>query len=367
MLHVSQLPSHPVVIWFGRIGDMIMLSALLEILHRRYGRPCRIIGAGAWSAEIYRSHRDVAEVICLGRHTAFFLDRQWWRAVGTLRAERAVPVYVCEDFPRKLPRIRRLLRWSGTPDSHCVFMDEMLAAAGRRGRAPEHWVDRLVALGRCTPPAFRAADFPWPEPVPRCAPRLEIAPAERAECEAWLAARGWLGRPLVLVQPGNQRTMKSGTRPRVRIDDDKAWPVDRWAALLAHVQRRMPQAVVLLVGAPQEAAFLESVRAAAKVSSVELAMLPLRRLFALCAVSHSMISVDTGPAHAAAAVGLPLVVLFGASPPQLWQPRSAARSPVVGIGGAPAASRVDEIAEPVVFDAWCGLVEHLSAGSAVAG
>ncbi|MGH8295572.1 MAG: glycosyltransferase family 9 protein [Steroidobacteraceae bacterium] len=345
---------------------MIMLSALLEILHRRYGRPCRIIGAGAWTAEIYRSHRDVAEVICLGRHTAFFLDRRWWRAVRTLRAERAAPVYVCEDFPRKLPRIRRLLRWSGTPDSHCVFMDEMLAAAQRRAEAPEHWVDRLVALGRCTPAAFREGDSPWPEPAPRCAPRLEISPAERTECEAWLAARGWLGRPLILVQPGNQRTMKSAARPRVSPGDDKAWPVDRWAALLTHVQQRMPQAVVLLVGAPQEMAFLESIRAVAKRSSVDIAVLPLRRLFALCAVSHCMISVDTGPAHAAAAVGLPLVVLFGASSPRLWQPRSAVRSPVIGIGGAPVATRVDELPEPVVFAAWCRLLEQLNAGTAAA-
>ena len=56
---VSKAPSNPVVIWFGRIGDMIMLSTLLEILHRRFGRPCRVIGAGAWTKEIYRSHRDV--------------------------------------------------------------------------------------------------------------------------------------------------------------------------------------------------------------------------------------------------------------------------------------------------------------------
>jgi ADP-heptose:LPS heptosyltransferase len=366
MLPVPQSPSQPVVIWFGRIGDMIMLSALLEILHRRYGRPCRVIGAGAWTAQIYRSHRDVAEVICLGRHTAFLLDRQWWRAVRMLRAERAAPVYVCEDFPRKLPRIRRLLRWSGTPEARCVFMDEMLAAAQRRGQAPEHWVDRLVALGRCTPSALKESDFPWPEPAPRGAPRLEIAPAERAECQAWLAARGWLGRPLVLVQPGNQRTMKSGTRPRISPGDDKAWPVDRWAALLAHVQQRMPQAVILLVGAPQEAAFLESIRAATRPATVAIAVLPLRRLFALCAASHSMISVDTGPAHAAAAVGLPLVVLFGASPPRLWRPRSAVGSPVVGVGGAPAASRVDEIQEPEVFEAWCRLLEPLQAQTAEA-
>ena len=39
-------PLQPIVIWFGRVGDMIMLTALLEILHRRFGRACRVIGAG---------------------------------------------------------------------------------------------------------------------------------------------------------------------------------------------------------------------------------------------------------------------------------------------------------------------------------
>jgi heptosyltransferase-2/heptosyltransferase-3 len=362
---VSKAPSNPVVIWFGRIGDMIMLSTLLEILHRRFGQPCRIIGAGAWTAEIYRSHRDVAEVICLGRHTAFFLDRGWWRARGALRADTAAPVYVCEDFPHKLPRITRLLRWSGIPASRCVVMADMLAAAKRRGQAPEHWVDRLVALGRCTPPDFREADFPWPEPPPRCAPRLEVTAAERAECEAWLGSQGWLGRPLVLVQPGNQRMMKGGARPRISQDDHKAWPVERWAELLQHVRRRLesrlPRALILLVGAPQEAAFLELIRAEAKLSPIAVAVLPLRRLFALCAQAHSMISVDTGPAHAAAAVGLPLVVLFGAYPSQVWQPRSAVGSPVIGVGGPPAASRLDQIPEQVVFDAWCGLLDRLQA------
>jgi ADP-heptose:LPS heptosyltransferase len=362
---VLKAPSNPVVIWFGRIGDMIMLSTLLEILHRRFGQPCRVIGAGAWTAEIYRSHRDVAEVICLGRHTAFLFDRGWWRARRALRADAAAPVYVCEDFPHKLPRITRLLRWSGTPAGRCVIMADVLAAAKRRGQAPEHWVDRLVALGRCTPPAFREADFPWPEPAPRCAPLLEITPAERAECEAWLASQGWLGRPLVLVQPGNQRMMKGRARPRISQDDHKAWPVARWAELLQHVQqhlqRGMPQALVVLVGAPQEAAFLELIRAEARLPSIGIAVLPLRRLFALCERSHSMISVDTGPAHAAAAVGLPLVVLFGAYPSQVWQPRSALESPVVGLGGPPAASRLDEIPERVVFDTWRGLLDRLQA------
>lgn len=340
---------------------MIMLSALLEILHRRFARPCRIIGAGAWTSEIYGSHPDVAEVICLGRHTAFFLDSGWWRARGALRADREAPVYVCETFPSKLRRIRRLLRLSGTPASRCLFMGEMLAAA--RVQAPEHWVDRLVALGRCTPPDLPAADFPWPQPAPHCAPRLMAAPEARSQCQAWLRELGWQGRPLVLIQPGNQRTMRGGAQPRISPDDHKAWPLERWAQLLRHVHERMPEAVIILVGAPPEAGFLETIRSETGLPAVNTAVLSLARLFALCEAGHSMISVDTGPAHAAAAIGLPLVVLFGAYPPAVWQPRSAVGSPVIGVGGPPVSSRLDQIPEQAVYEAWCGLLEQLQPGT----
>jgi ADP-heptose:LPS heptosyltransferase len=356
---VPTAPSNPVVIWFGRIGDMIMLSAVLEILHRRFARPCRIIGAGWWTSEIYGSHPDVAEVICLGRHTAFFLDRRWWRALRALRADRSAPVYVCETLPRKLRRVHRLLRLSGTPTSHCVFMQDVLAAAERAGRAPEHWVDRLVALGRSTPVAFPQAQAPWPQPPPRCAPLLTITSEARVECNAWLAARGWLGQPLVLLQPGNQRTRRGTPQAGASPEDHKAWPLERWVELVRHLRASMPDAIIVLVGAPQEESFLEWIRSEAKLPPSHVAVLSLTRLFALCAVSHSMISVDTGPAHAAAAVGLPLVVLFGAEPPRLWLPRSAIGSPVVGVGGPPLASRADEIPEQTVFDAWCGLLERL--------
>ena len=352
-------PVNPVVIWFGRVGDMIMLSALLEVLHRRYGRPCRVVGAGDWTERIYRSHRDVSQVWTLRRHAAFPFDSRWWSAAAMLRRSRGAPVYVCETDPRKLQRIRKLLVAGGTARSRCVFMTDELALAAHRGESLEHWVDRLVALGRRTPAAIRETDFPWPQDgSPTCAPRLEVTAAERAECQEWLRQRGWLGRPLVLIQPGNQRTMR---RNRTDVSGHhKSWPEERWAALLARMHERMPEALLLLLGAPAELGLLERIGAAAKAVPVAIAGLPLRQLFALCGCAHSMISVDTGPAHAAAAMGLPLVVLFGAYPAGVWQPRSGLGSPVVGIGGPPASVRLDQISEREAFEGWCALLDAMA-------
>ena len=342
-------PVQPIVIWFGRVGDLILLSALLEVLHRRFGSPCHVIGAGSWPAQIYASHSDVARVSCLHRYTAWVFDPAWWRTLRALRATRADPVYVCETDPRKLARIRRLLSFSGTEPARCVFI------APESKIAPTHWVDRLVSFGRLTPAAFNAADYPWPAaPPPRCAPLLTVSAAARAECAAWLERQGWGERTLILVQPGNRRTMR-GRRLRISAADDKAWPLERWAALLHSIHARLPQAVIVLCGAPRESLLLEWIAAAAQLPAVAAAELPLPRLLALCARAHSMISVDTGPAHAAAALGLPLVVLFGAHSQQQWLPRSPTGSQVSGVGGPPQSNRLDQISVEAVFAAWCAL------------
>ena len=345
-------PVQPIVIWFGRVGDLILLSALLEILHRRFGLPCHVIGAGTWPGEIYAVHGDVARVSCLHRYTAWALDPAWWRTLRALRAGGAGPVYVCETDARKLARIRRLLRFSGIEAGRCVFLDAALPPASKL--APTHWVDRLVSFGRLTPAAFDAQDYPWPAPAPRCAPRLEVSAAARAECAAWLERQGWRDRTLILVQPGNRRTMR-GRRLRISDADDKAWPLERWAALLRRIHAQLPQALIVLCGAPRESRLLEWIAAAAQLPAVVAAELPLPRLLALCVRAHSMISVDTGPAHAAAALGLPLVVLFGAHPQQQWLPRSPSGSPVIGVGGPPQSTRLDQISVETVFAAWCAL------------
>ena len=372
-------PVQPIVIWFGRVGDLILLSALLEILHRRFGSPCHVIGAGAWLGEIYAAHADVARVSCLHRYTAWAFDPTWWRTRRALRASRAGPVYVCETDLRKLARIRRLLRFSGIEAARCVFLaqtdldtaqpptskvapthrvdaqtDLDTALPHTSKIAPTHWVDRLVSFGRLTPAAFNAADYPWPAPAPRCAPLLTVSDAARAECAAWLERQGWRDRTLILVQPGNRRTMR-GRRLRVLPADDKAWPLERWAALLRRIHARLPQALIVVCGAPRESRLLEWIAAAAQLPAVAAAELRLPRLLALCARSHSMISVDTGPAHAAAALGLPLVVLFGAHSQQQWLPRSPCGSPVLGVGGPPQSTRLDQISVETVFAAWCAL------------
>jgi heptosyltransferase-2/heptosyltransferase-3 len=247
------------------------------------------------------------------------------------------PIYVCERSPRQLARIRRMLALMSIDPTRCLFIGDV---AGE----PESWVDRYIQLGRLTPPAFAGSDYPVGSG--KHAPRLSVAASERLERDALLRARGWLGSKLVLLQPGNFRTMSKRREQWRRLKtDDKAWPIENWVALIRRVLGTLPQARVMLCGAPQEGDLLREIAQRAASPDVVAAELSLRQLLA----------VDTGPAHAAAALGLPLVVLFGAESQQVWLPRSPSGSAVSGLGGPPYGTRVDQIPLDEVFNTWCSL------------
>jgi heptosyltransferase-2/heptosyltransferase-3 len=337
---------------------MIMLTSLLNLLHQRYRLPCQVIGTGSWTSPIYEGNPDVAGVWSFHRHLPYLLDRPWPSVRRVLRDSAPGPIYICERHYRQLPRIRRMLRWSGVDKRRCVYLVDETTAG------PEHLVDRLVNLGAITPPALRATDYPLPPPAAVDGPRLHVLAAERAERDAWLQAQGWYRRDLILLQPGNHRSMGPRRARWRRLNtDDKWWPIERWAELLHRIHDCRSDALLVLCGSLEEVPMLEDIRAAARLASVVVARTGLRQFFALCESAQSMISVDTGPAHAAAAVSLPLVVLFGAQPPSYWLPRSPSGSAVVGVGGPPFSTRADQVSVDAVFEAWRSLEQRVFSGA----
>jgi len=345
------------VLYFARLGDMVMLTALLSYLHRRFHRPVQVIGAGSWNSAVYQGNPDVGQIWSFGRHFPFPLTLHWPRVARALRDSHPGPIYICEHHYRQLPRIRRMLAFSGVDPARCVYMTEVPGSLN-------HSVDRLVRLGQQTPPLLDPRDYPLPAGDNiEWAPRLRVLNNDRVELDAWLRSKGWAGRPIVMIQPGNHRSMSRRRERWQRLrTDDKAWPIERWVSLLHKVHGRMPNALLMLRGSHEEVKMLQRLQAAARLDCVVVAGVGLQRLFALCELSHSMISVDTGPAHAAAALGLPLVVMYGAESQKYWLPRSHSGSPIVGVGGPPTSVRVDQIPVDAVFDAWCAVLAGIEAG-----
>ena len=331
---------------------MVMVTRMLNLLQRRYRRPCQVIGTGSWTPSTYQGNPDVAGVWAFHRHLPFPLDAAWRPVRRALRASAPGPIYVCEKHYRQLPRIRRMLTLSGVDPRRCVFLTER--PVRRPVQPTDHLVDRMVVLGTRTPANLRAEDYPAPADGGLDGPRLYVLESERAERDAWLRAQGFAGRELILIQPGNHRTMGPRRARWRRLNtDDKWWPIERWTELLQRIHHERPDAVLLLRGSQEELAMLQEIRAASGLASVATVGTTLRQLYALCAAASSMVSVDSGPGHAAAALSVPLVVLYGAESPLYWLPRSPSGSPVVGVGGPPVSRRADQVSVDAVFRAWC--------------
>ena len=337
-------PLNPFVFRFGRIGDMVMLTAVLRFLHRRYGAPCHVVGMDPWIRDMYLGHPDVAACWHVPRKVPFALGLAWPAVLRALRLSAPGPVYVLEHHRRQVPRIRRLLALGGIDPRRCLYIDE---APGTE----RLWLDCQLEFAARTPAALRVEDYPQPEAADLWRPHLHVLESERREARDWLAGCGWRGEPRVLVQPGNHRTMGRRRMRHWARRDDKAWPLEHWGELLRGIRAAHPEALIVLRGAPAEESMLEQVRSAAGITRVAVAACGLRRLFALCEQAHSMISIDTGPAHAAAALGVPLVVLYGIQSSRVWLPRSGGHSPVLALE----APHVDQICPQAVLDAWRSL------------
>jgi heptosyltransferase-2/heptosyltransferase-3 len=347
----------PTVFFFARLGDMVMITRMLNLLHRRYGRPCQVIGTGSWTPNTYAGNPNVAGVWAFHRHLPFLLDSAWRPVRRALRASAPGPIYVCEKHYRQLPRIHRMLYLSGVDLRRCVFLTER--PIRRPVQPTDHLIDRMVALGLRTSANLRTEDYPAPAAAALDGPRLYILEPERAERDTWLRTRGFLGRELILIQPGNHRTMGPRRARWRRLNtDDKWWPLGCWAELLQRIHRERPDAVLLLRGSQEEVPMLQEIQAAAGLPSVATVGTTLRQLYGLCQAAGSMVSVDSGPAHAAAALSVPLAVLYGAESPLYWLPRSPTGSPVVGVGGPPASRRADQVSVDALFGAWRSVAQY---------
>lgn len=123
-----------------------------------------------------------------------------------------------------------------------------------------------------------------------------------------LAAGGYTpgqGRKLVLLNPG------------ANYGDAKMWYPDRFAAVGDKCAQELG-AVVGVTGSPKERGILDQVIAAAKTTILDLPKLGMDLPLLKSVVKQAALVVtnDTGPRHIAAALGVPVVTVFGPTDPK---------------------------------------------------
>ena len=100
----------------------------------------------------------------------------------------------------------------------------------------------------------------------------------------------------------------------------KSWPAERFAGLIDHVQGKLGVKVVLL-GADQDREIAEAILRRVGTGGRSLVgHLGMLELAALLRRATLFVGNDNGPMHIAAAMGTPVVGLFGLSDPRVWGP-----------------------------------------------
>jgi heptosyltransferase-2 len=281
------------------VGDAIMaLPALRAIRHRHPDAKISIV-ARPYVAEIYREQQVCDELIAYdpsGEHRG-------WSGRETLTTDL---------------RSRKF--------DVALLLQNAFDAAWLAWRAQ---IPQRIAYARDARSLLLTKAIPVPRPG-------EIPPHEKFYYLELLRRAGWLDQlpdephiTLRVSDAARQRTaqilLEAGARPHaIRIavgagasyGSAKCWPPDRFAkalnALLAHAD-----ADVILFGTPGELPVSTAIAAELQRPPINLTgKTSIADLPALLSQCHLFLGNDSGAMHVAAAVGLPVVAIFGPTDPQ---------------------------------------------------
>jgi heptosyltransferase-2/heptosyltransferase-3 len=218
----------------------------------------------------------------------------------------------------------------------------------------ESFADRYLRLGSWTPPAFAGRLPPAVQGVDRAA-HLLVSPEARRNVETVLEKRRLAGRRFMVMHPGCRHATRR--RLRARSGTSKYWPEERWAEVLRGVRERCPEQAVVFTGTRPESRLNADIIRRARLADVHnvAGQLSLPELIALLEQASSVISVDTGPAHAAAALRRPTVALFGTADPELYRPGGATTPAVALTGHIDGTRNILGLTPESVIAAWCEL------------
>jgi heptosyltransferase-2 len=115
-----------------------------------------------------------------------------------------------------------------------------------------------------------------------------------------------------------------GLNPGAEYGPAKRWPAERFAAVACEISKQVPDCTWLLFGSPADRGVCEQIASSIGGDVQNLAgATSLRELMALLKLCRALLTNDTGPMHVAAALGVPAVVPFGSTSPELTGPISA--------------------------------------------
>jgi len=111
---------------------------------------------------------------------------------------------------------------------------------------------------------------------------------------------------------------------------DKTWPAERFAEAARYLEQAWELEPVFIGGPGENLSAFHGWNTVAGA--------PLTEIKSLLAGASLFLGNDSGPAHMAAAFGIPVVVIFGSSDPVVWAPWRTPAEVLTGTGGIHAVS-----------------------------
>jgi heptosyltransferase-2 len=304
------------------VGDAVMCVPALQAVRARWPAAHSAILARSWVADLYAGQGLADRIIVFdhtGRHAGI---GGRWRLAAELRAERFDAALLLQNAFEAAWLVAR----AGIPERIGYARDGRSCLLTRAipvplpGETPAHEVFYYLELLRRAgwlPEA--AAGFAHHASIPPI--RLHVAPSDAERAEQVLTAAGLPAGVLrIAVAPG------------AAYGSAKCWPVERYAALCDRLVAACGAGVILF-GSPGERDVAGRIARGMRHPAVNLAgQTAIGDLPALLGRCHLFIGNDSGAMHVAAAVGLPVVGVFG---------------PTDARGTRPAAAQFTLVQEPV--------------------
>ena len=283
------------------IGDLVLISPALRALRERYPEAeIHLLARGAL-ADAVRGDPALDEVIRYDR------AGEHRPPLGTLRLARALRARrydLAVLFPKSL-EAALIARLAGIPRRAGWKSDcrGLLITHGRRMEAADASLHHVRQF-------FEPARFAGAAPPADGGPSVSfhLGPEDREEARRLLERSGLGGAPFLLALHA------AASKP------PRAWHPRRFAEAADRVAGPRGGAVLLL-GGPEDARLCAQLRAALRSPHADLSGgTSVRAMAALAERAHLFLGNDSGPMHLAAAVGTPVVALFGPGTPERTAP-----------------------------------------------